>query len=113
MDYSKEKELKKLKLNPFNTQCPHMKLHLTNAEVGSRNVECGMWKDGVAALCLFNLKSIECLPSIFDIRYSLFNTNMKALICNTRPKFLSRLDCPLFRPAAAFAGKNITANMLS
>ena len=33
-----------------------MKLHLTNAEVG-------MWKDGVAALCLFNLKSIECLPS--------------------------------------------------
>ncbi len=41
MDYSKEKELKKLKLNPFNTQCPHMKLHLTNAEVGSRNVECG------------------------------------------------------------------------
>jgi hypothetical protein len=31
-----------------------------------------MRNDGVAALCLFNLKSIECLPSTVDIHYSIF-----------------------------------------
>jgi hypothetical protein len=44
----------------------------------------GMRNDGVAALCLFNLKSIECLPSIFSFS-----------------EFLSRSDWPIFRPEAS------------
>jgi len=38
-------------------------------------------KDGIVALCLLNqLKWIEYLPSIFDIRYSLFDIRFLILI---------------------------------
>ena len=52
----------------------------------------------------------EIRNSKFIIRYSLFNTNMKALICNTRPKFLSRLNWPLFRPAAPLVWNFMKSN---
>ena len=60
----------------------YLKLHLTNAEVG-------MWN----AFLRY---------SIFIIRYSLFNTNIKALSCNSRQSFFSISDWTLAAKAAGY-----------
>ena len=41
------------------------------------------------------MPSFDIRHSVFMIRYSLLNTNLKTSICNTRPKFLLRSDWTL------------------
>ena len=46
-----------VQVSGFGIYGGYLKLHLTNAEVG-------MWKDGVAALCLSNFYKIDRIHSL-------------------------------------------------